>query len=90
MEDHFEETLLQVEDVWSGAIKLEITSMEDISLLAENQYLLERPVCLAAENPVLFEKALRVFNGIALYDGTWKLDSKHLDAFSHQYGLVSL
>ncbi|MDO5548632.1 MAG: hypothetical protein Q4F79_09130 [Eubacteriales bacterium] len=90
LEDHFEETLLELEDVWSGAIKLEITSLEDIYLLAENQYLLERPVCLAAENPVLFEKALRVFNGIALYDGTWELDSEHLDMFTRHYGLISL
>lgn len=90
LEDRFEETLLELEDVWSGAIKLEITSAEDIDLLAANQYLLERPVCLAAENPVLFEKALRVFNGIALYDGTWELDSEHLDLFMRRYGLVSL
>ena len=90
LEDHFEETLLELEDVWSGAIKLEITSMDDIYLLAENQYLLERPVCLAAENPELFEKALRVFNGIALYDGTWELDEEHLERFYRRYGLVSL
>lgn len=90
LEDHFEETLLELEDIWSGAVKLEITSTEDIYLLAENQYLLERPVCLAAENPVLFEKALRVFNGIALYDGTWELDEEHLERFYCRYGLVSL
>lgn len=90
MEDRFEETLLELEDVWSGAIKIEIESMEDIYLLLENQYLFERPVCLAAENPLLFEKALRVFNGIALYDGTWELDEDILEEFCHRYGLVAL
>ncbi len=90
LEDHFEETLLEMEDVWSGALKLEISSTEDIYLLAENQYLLERPVCLAAENPVLFRKALRVLNGIALYDGTWELDPDVLEEFHRHYGLVSL
>ena len=90
LEDHFEETLLELEDVWSGALKLEITSPEDIYLLAENQYLLERPVCLAAENPDLFEKALRVFNGIALYDGTWELAPEILEDFRRHYGLVAL
>ena len=73
-----------------GAFNTYITSMDDIYLLAENQYLLERPVCLAAENPELFEKALRVFNGIALYDGTWELDEEHLERFYRRYGLVSL
>lgn len=90
LEDHFEETLLETEDIWSGALKLEITSDEDIYLLAENQYLLERPVCLAAENPILFEKALRVFNGIALYDGTWELEPEILEEFRRHYGLVAL
>lgn len=90
MEDHFEETLLELEDVWSGAVKLEISSIEDIYLLAENQYLLERPVCLAAENPELFRKALRVLNGIALYDGTWELDAEVLEEFQRHYGLVAL
>lgn len=90
LEDRFEETLLEMEDVFSGAIKIEISSTEDIYLLAENQYLLERPVCLAAENPVLFEKALRIFNGIALYDHTWEIDEDVLDDFCRRYGLVVL
>lgn len=90
LEDHFGETILELEDQWSGALKLEISTAEDVHLLAEGQYMLDRPVCLAAENPDLLEQALRAFDGIALYDGTWELDETIFDYFRQHYGLVAL
>lgn len=90
LEDNFGENLLDLEDQWSGAWKLEISTPYDVQLLAENQYMLERPVCLEAENPELLEEALRVFDGIALYDGTWELDEDIFDYFRQHYGLVAL
>lgn len=90
LEDNFGENLLDLEDQWSGAWKLEISTPYDVHLLAENQYMLERPVCLEAENPELLEEALRVFDGIALYDGTWELDEDIFDYFRQHYGLVAL
>ncbi len=90
LEDHFGEKLLELEDQWSGALKLEISTPYDVQLLAENQVMLNRPVCLEAEDPKLLEEALRVFDGIALYDGTWELDEDTLDYFRRHYGMVSL
>lgn len=90
LEDRFGETLLELEDQWSGALKLEINTPEDVHLLAEGQYMLDRPVCLAAENPKLLEKALCAFDGIALYDGTCELDDETIDYFQHHYGMVVL
>lgn len=90
LEDHFGETILELEDQWSGAIKLEISTADDVHLLAEDQYMLDRPVCLAAENLELLEQALRVFDGIALYDGTWELDDDIIDSFRQHYGLIAL
>lgn len=90
LEDHFGETILELEDQWSGAIKLEISTPDDVHLLAQDQYMLDRPVCLAAENPELLEQALRVFDGIALYDGTWELDEGLFEYFQQHYGLVAL
>lgn len=67
LEDHFGETLLDLEDQWSGALKLEISTPYDVHLLAENQVMLKSVrVCLEAEDPELLEEALRVFDGIAL------------------------
>ena len=90
LEDHFGETLLELEDRWSGALKLEISTAEDVHLLAEGEYMINRPVCLAAENPELLEQALIVFDGIALYDGTWELDAETLEYFRRHYGMVAL
>lgn len=90
LEDHFGETLLELEDQWSGALKLEINTPEDVHILAEGQYMINRPVCLAAENPELLEEALCAFDGIALYDGTWELDEETIDYFRRHYGMVAL
>ena len=90
LEDHFGETLLDLEDQWSGALKLEISTPYDVHLLAENQVMLNRPICLEAEDPELLEEALRVFDGIALYDGTWELEEDTLEYFCRHYGMVSL
>ena len=38
----------------------------------------------------VLEEALRVFDGIALYDGTWELDEDTLEYFCRHYGMVSL
>ena len=90
LEDRFGETLLELEDQWSGALKLEINTPEDVHLLAEVQYMLNRPVCHAAENPELLEEALCVSDGIALYDGTWELDKETIEYFRRHYGMVAL
>lgn len=90
LEDRFGETLLELEDRWSGALKLEIMTADDVLLLSNYQYMINRPVCLAVENPELFEEALRVFDGIALYDGTWELEEKTLRFFCEHYGLIVL
>lgn len=90
LEDRFGESLLDLEDQWSGALKLEIHSADDVHLLSEYQYLINRPVCLEVDSPELFEEALRVFDGIALYDGTMELEEKELTYFRDHYGLVFL
>ncbi|MGN1030350.1 MAG: hypothetical protein ACI4PQ_01980 [Butyricicoccaceae bacterium] len=88
--EQFGETLLDMEDEYSGAVKLEISSQEDIYFLAAYQYMLTRAVCISAEDPELMETALRVFNGIAIYDGTWEIDPERLAYFRSKYGLIIL
>ena len=58
--------------------------------LAAYQYMLTRAVCISAEDPELMETALRVFDGIAIYDGTWEIDPERLAYFRTKYGLIVL
>lgn len=88
--EQFGETLLDMEDEYSGAVKLEINSEEDVYFLAAYQYMLTRAVCISAEDPELMEIALRVFDGIAIYDGTWEIDPERLAYFRGKYGLIVL
>lgn len=90
LSEHLGEALLELEEQTTGAVKLLIDCEEDIICLEKNQYMLQRPVCLAAENPELLEKALRVYSGLALYDGTWELDAHILSYLSRKYGLILL
>lgn len=88
--DHLAEDLIALEDSLIGAIKLEVNSEEDILCLSEHQYMVSRPVCITSENPELFETALRVYEGLAIYDGTWELETSILRYLTDKYGLIVL
>ena len=89
--DHeLDERLVELEDEAPAAFKLLIEEEEDVITLEENLYMITRPVCLCAESPELLEKALRVYAGLALYDGTWEQEERILKYFSEKYGLICM
>ena len=65
---HLDEDLIEAEDD-SGAFKLLLETEEDVVTLEESRYMISRPLCLCAESADLLEQGLRVFPGLALYDG---------------------
>ncbi len=89
--DHrLEEHLLEIEDEEAAALKLVLYEEDDLYNLEHDLYMLSRPVCLCAEDPELLEKALRVYTGLALYDGTWEQDSTLVKYFCEKYGMIWL
>lgn len=84
------ERLITLEDEAPAAFKLLLEEEEDVLVLEENLYMITRPVCLCAESPELLEKALRVYAGLALYDGTWEQEGRILKYFSEKYGLICM
>ncbi len=84
------ERLIELEDEAPAAFKLLLEEEEDVIALEENLYMITRPVCLCAESPELLEKALRVYAGLALYDGTWEQEARILKYFSEKYGLICM
>lgn len=87
---HLEETLLQIEDEEAAALKLMVGEEDDLYNLETDLYMLSRPVCLCAETPELLERALRIYHGLAIYDGTCAQDAAVLKYFSEKYGLICL
>lgn len=89
LDAHLSEHLLEAEDA-SGAIKLRVENEEDLIRFEEQVFMISRPVCLCAEQPELLERALRIYPGLALYDGTWTLEPRLIKYFSEKYGMIPL
>ncbi|MDO5445287.1 MAG: homocysteine S-methyltransferase family protein [Eubacteriales bacterium] len=68
-------------------IAVSISSEDDISVFAECQYAVRNPLCIVCDDAVLLEKALRAYQGIALYDGA--LSEEALASLERKYGLIT-
>ena len=84
-----EEALIEAEDD-AGALKLVLETEDDVIKLEEFQYMISRPVCLCAESSELLEQGLRVYPGLALYDGTWEQPEDVVHYLEQKYGLIRL
>ena len=69
-------------------IGIELDSSSDIDELAEAQWSFSKPVCFKADDPVILEEALKVFQGRAAYCGSLSKDS--IKDLVTRYGLVIL
>lgn len=73
-----------------GAMKIAILEQDDVDMFAEEQYAIDKALCLWSDVPELLEAALRVYQGRAFYDGTGDLEQSELDRLSKKYGLIVL
>ncbi len=67
-------------------IGIEITSAEDLAAFADCQYAVANPLCIVCEDAALLEKALRCYQGRALYEGS--LPDEVLLPLAEKYGLI--
>ena len=84
-----EAALIEAEDD-AGALKLVLETEDDVIKLEEFRYMISRPLCLCAASAELLEQGLRVFPGLALYDGTWEQPEDVLHYLEKKYGLIRL
>ena len=84
------EDIIAAEDDPVGAVKIAIRGEDDVDIFAQHQYAVREALCLYSDVPELLEKALRVYQGRAFYDGTGGLDQAELERFSRLYGLIVL
>ena len=61
-----------------------------VDIFAENQYVVKDALCLWSDVPELLEKALRLYQGRAFWDGTGDLEEEFLQRMAQRYGLVLL
>ena len=88
--DLLEDILMAEEVSPQGALKIAILEEDDLDIFAENQYAVKDALCLFSDVPELLEKALRIYQGRAFWDGTGDLEEAFLRRMADQYGLVLL
>ena len=84
------ESIIAAEANPVGAVKIAIRGEDDVDVFAQNQYAVREALCLCSDVPELLEKALRVYQGRAFYDGTGGLERPELERLSRLYGLIVL
>ena len=67
-------------------VAVRIADWGDVDALADNQYLISKPLCLVCDEADLLEAALRVYQGRALYEGN--LTEETLQPLCEKYGLL--
>ena len=65
---------------------IEIGSPEDVAEFSDAQYAIRNPLCIFCDDAILLEKALRAYQGRALYDGA--LSDAELIPLCEKYGLI--
>lgn len=84
--DELEDDIMDELEEDGELIAIRIESEQDLAAFEENQYLLRKPLCLLTEDAALLEKALRLYQGRALYEGG--LGDDVLLPLVRKYGLV--
>jgi 5-methyltetrahydrofolate--homocysteine methyltransferase len=77
-------------DGFDGVLGLDISTPEQLEIFAENAYTLTRPVCLSGSDEEIYERALRLYQGRACYDGSGRLGSTFIAQMQKKYGLLVL
>ena len=67
-------------------VAVQIADWGSVDALADNQYLVSKPLCLVCDDAELLEAALRVYQGRALYEGG--LSEEELLPLCEKYGLL--
>ena len=67
-------------------IGVKIDSLEDLAAFSDCQYAVSNPLCILCEDEQLLEKALRCYQGRALYKGS--LPENALLPLAQKYGLI--
>ncbi len=88
--DLVEDILEAEENTPVGAVKIEILEEDDVLVFAEHQYAVEDALCLWSDVPELLERALRIYQGRAFYDGTGEMEPQDLAPLVKKYGLIVL
>lgn len=77
---------MDIEDDSVDVIMLQIDTVDDAVMFAENAHLAQLPVCFHATSEAALDMALRLYQGRAMVDAHSPLDEPRLHAITKRYG----
>lgn len=80
-----EDELMEAQDE-GEMVAVAVTSREELSVFADCQFMITKPLCLCCEDADILEQALRLYQGRALYEGG--LAEEKLLPLCDKYGLI--
>ncbi len=83
-DDELEDNIYELEE--DELFAIEIVTIEDVAVFSDVQYCIKNPLCIICDDAALLEKALRAYQGRALYDGA--LSDDELMPLVAKYGLI--
>ena len=83
-DDELEDNLCELDE--GELFGIEIVSKEDVAAFSDVQYTIKNPLCIICDDAELLEKALRAYQGRAIYDGG--LSDDELMPLVEKYGLI--
>ena len=79
--------LMDAEEEDELFIRLKINTDEDLEYFEDNQYAVRKPLILDIEDVNILEKALQLYQGVALYQDRGTIDPQRLIHLSKVYGV---
>ena len=84
--DDLEDELMDELEEDDEIVTIEICSEDELDSFADCQYMITKPLCILCDDAALLEKALRLYQGRALYEGS--LSDNELFPLADKYGLI--
>lgn len=82
--------ILEAEESPYGAIRISVDTDDELEIFNAGQYMITMPLCLGSQSPELFQAAVRVYCGVAIYDHTSEIPAETVEKLKNQYGLKPL
>lgn len=85
-DENLGDAIEEATDSSEPVLAIRIENEEQLENFADEQYAIAKPLCLVCEDPSLLERALRLYQGTALYEGS--LGAEVLEPLGRKYGLI--
>lgn len=85
---HLDDDLIDLDDDRSNVALVEVESIDDARILAENSSMTRQPIAVHCDSAPVLEAALRYFQGRLIIDSECAVEDEVLDPLAAKYGAI--